>query len=401
MENNDKIEDIGEEDVADYSIHAKDFRDIVVWGTDWTVETIINQIKKGNIDLQPDFQRRDAWNIAEKSRFIESLFLNIPIPPIILAEHSNNKGKFIVIDGKQRLSTIMQFCATHADNGDVFKAFNLKELEVRPELNGKSYTDLESDIVYVDDMASFLNQTIRTIVLKNWAKEEALYSIFLRLNTGSKKLSPQELRQALHPGEFLQFIDKKCDSSTIVKNMLGLKKPDSRMRDAEIIVRYYAFKLYITSYDGKLKNFLDNTCKKSNNGWDSQKYEDIFLELENAITLCNGIFGNNAFSRYNPKAGTFSNRFNRALFDPLAYYFSDPSVRRQVEQNKDKFRDNFIEKSKDDPDFNNSLELSTKTLERVTYRFNIIEDIIRDSCSQAIILNHISHDNKKLSVVKK
>jgi len=78
-------EKIGQEDEEDLqNLDDNDFSDIVLWGTDWTTETIIAQLKKGNIELDPNFQRRDAWRTERKSAFIESLMLNLPIPQIIL-----------------------------------------------------------------------------------------------------------------------------------------------------------------------------------------------------------------------------------------------------------------------------------------------------------------------------
>jgi hypothetical protein len=81
----------------------------VLHGTDWTTETIVNQLKRGNIILNPSFQRRDAWTRQQKSRFIESLILGLPIPQIVLAESKSNRGRFIVLDGKQRLLSILQY----------------------------------------------------------------------------------------------------------------------------------------------------------------------------------------------------------------------------------------------------------------------------------------------------
>src|SRR5436190_18534638 len=78
----------------------------VVYSADWTAETILGQLEKGNIDVKPRFQRRDAWSSSHKSRFIESLILGLPIPQIVLAELG--KGRFIVLDGKQRLLALLQ-----------------------------------------------------------------------------------------------------------------------------------------------------------------------------------------------------------------------------------------------------------------------------------------------------
>ncbi|WP_188248955.1 DUF262 domain-containing protein, partial [Stenotrophomonas maltophilia] len=71
-----------------------------VVSSDWTLETISLQIRKGNIDLQPEFQRRAAWDEERKSRLVESFLVSIPVPSIVLAESKLSKGQFLVIDGK-------------------------------------------------------------------------------------------------------------------------------------------------------------------------------------------------------------------------------------------------------------------------------------------------------------
>src|SRR5712692_6218467 len=87
----------------------------VVFGTDWTAATLIDQLRRGNIKLDPIFQRRDAWTAPRKSRFIESIVLGLPIPQLVLAEAKDDKGSFIVIDGKQRLLSLQQFAGIGID----------------------------------------------------------------------------------------------------------------------------------------------------------------------------------------------------------------------------------------------------------------------------------------------
>ena len=160
-----------QEDIDDLPVKGPWFSDAVLWSADWTTETIVAQLKRGNINLNPNFQRRSAWTRERKSRFIESLILGLPIPQIILAEDKNSKGKFIVIDGKQRLLTIRQFTA---DIDDDFERFDLRGLEDRPDLNKKYYLDLKTDLAFRDDIDRFDNQTIRTVIIRGWGKEEYL-----------------------------------------------------------------------------------------------------------------------------------------------------------------------------------------------------------------------------------
>lgn len=105
----DELDSVGQENEDDVVVQLSSFQQAVIWGTDWTTGTIVNQLNKGNIDLDPKFQRREAWSPSRKSRFIESLILGLPIPEIILAERKDKKGTYIVIDGKQRLISIRQF----------------------------------------------------------------------------------------------------------------------------------------------------------------------------------------------------------------------------------------------------------------------------------------------------
>ncbi|MEZ6234825.1 MAG: DUF262 domain-containing protein [Phycisphaerales bacterium] len=189
----------------------------VVTATDWTTETIIAQLRRGNINLKPAFQRRDAWTDTRKSKFIESLFLGLPVPQIVLAERKDKRGSFLVIDGKQRLLTLMQFAANSPDSE--FRPLRLRGLEIKRDLNGKTLCDIADNGDLAEDLNAFHNQTIRTVVVKNWPSEDFLYLVFLRLNTGSVALSPQELRQALHPGPFVEFADDCMQQSGALRSL--------------------------------------------------------------------------------------------------------------------------------------------------------------------------------------
>ena len=298
--------------------------DAVVTATDWTTETILSQLKRGNIELTPRFQRREAWTDSRKSAFIESLFLGLPVPQIVLAERKDSKGSYIVIDGKQRLLSIRRFGVQEADEG--FEPLALSQLKVRRDLNRKTWIDLKNDPSAQEDITSYENQTICTVVVRNWPDESFLYLVFLRLNTGSVPLSAQELRQALHPGPFTDFVDEFSAESASFQRALGIRSPDFRMRDVEILIRFYAFSQRIRGYNGNLKTFLDGTSQYYNEKWDEEK-EDIKVlaeDCERAINTTIDIFGENSFLRWT--SGRFEPRFNRAVFDIMTYYFSKPEI---------------------------------------------------------------------------
>lgn len=359
------------EDYVDENSEFDAFNSAVVWGMDWTTETIASQLEKGNIDINPKFQRRDAWSQEEKSRLIESLMLGLPVPTIILAEMKERKNSFIVIDGKQRLLSIKQFCSNKTE----FSKLKLKKLEVLTELEGKTFEDLKEDASFEKFLTAFENATIRTIVIKNWPNEQFLYSVFLRLNTGSKPLSPQELRQALHPGPFLDFLDDVTADSKVMMSLLRNTKADSRMRDIELALRYFGYLYNRNNYNGNLRVFLDETCKILNEKWTTEELNirQQFKELEKSIEFCFDIFGEKqAFSKWESNA--YNNRFNRALFEVFTFYFSDRNVRTDI--NKAEFEEGFRKLCDTDNAFVESISSTTKDIRRVKKRFQAIEKLI-------------------------
>lgn len=391
MDNKDIIfETDGEENEEELNIDLSKFNQAVIWGTDWTTETMARQLEKGNIDLNPSFQRRDAWSEQEKSRLIESLMLGFPVPPIILAENKQKKNSYLVIDGKQRLLSIRRFYSNVSEKEfkeknlkekDAFKQLKLKGLDILKDFNGKTYSQMQvENTEYINNLD---NQSIRTIVIKNWPDEAFLYTVFLRLNTGSKKLSPQELRQALKPGAFLNFLDDETANSTAIKDMLNNKGADPRMKDIELALRFFAFKCFPDKYKGNLKEFLDYTCENLNGNWEAKEYiiRDLFAELEKSIVFLKDLFAPDAaFSRYTD--GKCNGRFNRSIYEILTYYFSIKEVRIAVEKKKEEFVNKFVELN-DNQEFVYAVSNTTKDINRVVIRFTkvskILEDLLKDA----------------------
>lgn len=366
-----RFEDSSKEDDADVKADAKSFKQLMLWGTDWTVETILNQLKKGNIDLNPRYQRRNAWDTDKKSKLIESLIIGLPVPEIILADSKDKKGSYVVIDGKQRLLAIRQFCADENDENDSdYENFKLRKLDILKDLNGFYYNDFHSNPLLKDYLSAFENQTIRTIVIKNWHNENVLYTIFHRLNTGSLELSPQELRQALHPGPFLDYVDEYSQKSNGVKKVLNIEYPDPRMQDVELLIRFFAFKNYSKEYNGNLKEFLDKTCESLNAVYKSNKAKIEFQakEFEDAINTVFGIFENDAFRKWD--SNKYTNRFNRAVYDIMVYYFSILEIRTKSLEHKESIKKKFEELCSTDYEFLQSFESSTKDIDRTRKRFS-------------------------------
>lgn len=360
---NESVDDLGH-------LKEREVSNAVVWSTDWTTETIVSQINKNNILLYPGFQRRDAWENQRKSRFIESLILGLPIPQIVLAESEDSRGSYIVIDGKQRLLSIRQFAAEKDDS--VFDRLRLSGLTVRTDLQGLSLSDLRDNLTRSRDLAAFENQSIRTVVIKNWRNENFLYQVFLRLNTGSVPLSPQELRQALHPGGFVEFADAQSGRSPALRSLLKINKPDFRMRDAELLIRFYAFQNYAEFYSGDLKGFLDLTCKDLNKRWKKNERGIISqaIEFEEAYQTSERIFSPDTVFRKWTFHG-YERPFNRAIFDIMMYFFAKPQIRAAAVKHSEQVEAAFKQLCDGDINFLSSLERTTKSMRSTETRFGI------------------------------
>lgn len=287
------------------------FKDAVVMNADWTIETIDSQINKGNIDLQPGFQRRAAWDDIRKSRLIESVIVGMPVPNIVLAENKDHRGRFIVIDGKQRLLSINEF---------IKGAYTLRGLDMRSDLNDLTYAKLPSaDKEYLD------NSTIRATVIKNWSDEDFLYATFFRLNSGSLPLSPQELRKALIGGKLLESIEGYLVDSNAFHTTFG-EGLDKRMRDSELVLRFIAYDRALMNYRGDFKKFLDDTTRYYESDWVVGAIDvgERFTRLDNALTTASAIFGKDCFKKW--LGDKYERVINRAIFDCIARFFAEPAV---------------------------------------------------------------------------
>lgn len=363
MLDHDDIEFDDETAEALESDKSAQFYEAVLFSSDWTVETILSQLKRDNIQLNPNFQRREAWNTARKSKFIETVIVGLPAPQLVLAEVKGQRGKYIVLDGKQRLLTLLRFTESSDDRE---LGFGLSGLEIRSDLVRKKFYHLNNDVELRNDLDSFLNYTIRTVIIRNWPNNDFLHQVFLRLNTGSVKLSSQELRQAMAPGAFTTFADDFSANSETIQKLLGRKTPDPRMRDVELLVRHIAFRSRLTDYKGRMKRFLDETCAHENGLWERNEVtiREYAHQFEEAISALLDLFGNRVARKSN------STSFNRAIFDALAFYAAQPNIRTLMNQNPDAVRLAYTEVIARE-DFKDAVERDTAGLSNTVARIRI------------------------------
>lgn len=287
-------------------------RTIRTQASDPTIKDLCERIKKGRLITQADFQRQYVWkNDAKlKSRLIESVFLEVPIPTIYTAEQDD--GSEVVIDGQQRLTT---FCSFLNDE------FRLSGLEVCKELNHKSFKTLGAiDPSYQEKIEYY---PLRVIKILKDSDLSVRFDIFERLNRGSVKLNDQELRNCIYRGAFNDFI-KELAKDKDFQILLGSKE-QNRMQDVELVLRFFTFydRTHL-KYKSPMKHFITNFMK-DNRDIDSSKLTEFRRIFRQAVSLVRTVFGDKAFSLYTNKEGaegSYEHVINKGLFDVLMNGFT-------------------------------------------------------------------------------
>lgn len=275
----------------------------------------------GWMELRPFYQRRPRWDQQRQSKLIESFIMNIPVPPLFVYE--SDLAKYEVMDGQQRISAIKDFYSNK---------FVLKGLEQWPELNGRTYDDLPSEIKKGIDRRS-----ISYIVLlkesANTSDEEALLrqQVFERLNTGGVVLTKQEIRHCIYHGKFDQLL-LKLSKQDVMRKAWGLpistqdedakppkelldEKHFSQMKDVEVILRFFALR-HVEHYRRGMQGFLDMYMVRSRRFTDEDVafFSDLFLKT---LGLADAIFGEQLFRPWERNADKWSDRPQIAFADAV------------------------------------------------------------------------------------
>ena len=338
------------------------------------IDSLHKKFKKGKLDIQPNFQRQYVWDNVKASRLIESILLDIPIPIIYLSE--GDDGKTYVIDGQQRLTSLFGFIDGKHPDG---KTFKLVKSNVFPALNGKTFRELPDDL-----QEKITCYKVRTITFLQDSAQNLKYVIFERLNSGSVSLNDQELRNCIFRGSYNELLKELSDDPDF-RFLLGIQRPDKRMKDVELMLRFAAFyhATYL-SYKSPMKNFLNQDAEKFRNAR-KEELNEVQSAFKNSCLILKSLFGKEAFRRFyrgtekNPNGYWEGTKFNASLYDIMMGTFAKEN-KHTVFQHLDSIREALIDLMTSDQEFIDSIELSTSSLQAVTKRFDkwrlVLQNII-------------------------
>ena len=207
---------------------------------------VFDRMKHEEIELQPNFQRRDRiWRLKEKSALVESILIGLPIPNLYFAERSN--GNWVIVDGLQRLTTLKDFMEGK---------FKLSELTILGDLENKKFTDLERQ-----HQRKFREYTLHCHIISMQGDDDVMVKeLFHRINTYGVTLSYQEIRCALYAGSSVSFIRYIAESESFANTTFD-KISSKRMKDMEFVLGAVAFVLF--GYKGYAYNRFDEFLGKA------------------------------------------------------------------------------------------------------------------------------------------
>lgn len=373
-----------EEDIEEgqYNIPVSERR-IITKPSDPTIKDLCERIDKNRLVVRPEFQREYVWDDKPKlkSRLVESVLLDLPIPVIYTAEEQD--GKEIVIDGQQRILTLYHFRNKQTQ-------FKLTGLEVLSELNGYTYSDLgnKSDEVITKISKSFgdLQERIDEYplhfikILKD-SQEDIKFDVFERLNRGSVKLTEQELRNCIYRGNFNSLLRQLVQNRDFL-SMQGLDKPDPRMKDVERLLRFFAFcERGEKNYKSPLKKFLNDYMKSKRTLSEKELTEKERL-FRKCVEICQTVFGEHAFRKVyvdteNNHALGYESNLNEGVFDVQMYCFMEYEKRDVIERTE-VIKDAFYDVVSMNQQFIDTIEKGTYDTERVKRRIEIWHSRLRE-----------------------
>ena len=227
---------------------------------DISFNELADMVKEGELDISPDYQRLFQWSEGARSRFIESLLLEMPVPPIYMVEEEDNRK--LLIDGLQRLSSFLHFRgmlnAPHLRPAAVSMGDKLvlQDCDIVPELNGKTYDDLGLAL-----QIKLKRSFVRVEVIRKGSNTKFKYHMFKRLNTGGEALTAQQLRNCtirLLDSTFNDFIIKLADDNKDFRTCTSTISDEQiyGAYDKELVLRFFALKNWMPQFKHDVADFL-------------------------------------------------------------------------------------------------------------------------------------------------
>ncbi|WP_225849387.1 DUF262 domain-containing protein [Streptomyces sp. HPF1205] len=336
----------------------------------FSLRNALDMIEDGSLELAPDFQRGRVWKSRQKSRLIESVLLQIPLPAFYFAEDTD--GLMRVVDGLQRLSTIYDFVRGGDERG-----FELRGLEyLQSAVEGKRFEDLPAPW-----KRRIHNTQIVANVIDPTTPSDVMYDIFKRINTGGTPLNAQEIRHCMSKDRSRNIL-RKMTSTTEFNEATNNMGGHIRMNDREMALRFAAF--WLMGTDGYAQYAaMDSFLQRTTTMLDNEKHvtearvEDLVAAFRKAMVNARLVFGEQAFRKW-PLESSGRNPINRALFEAWSITLARYEA-RDLERRREAIVDAARWLMTNDYQYLEAITFSTGDVRRVMLRFGITAKVAEEA----------------------
>lgn len=338
---------------------------LVFQSSDLSLDSIASMVAECAIDITPKYQRRERWDKTRQSALIESFLLNIPVPPIFLAE--DEYGKYSVIDGKQRITAIFNF---------IKKDMKLVNLEKFKELENFTFQDLPSQL----NNALKIRPYLRVITLLKQSDPVLKYEVFNRLNTGGITLLPQEIRNAAYGGNLNDLIIDLTENK-FLQRQFNINDENERLKskvykemvDVEYILRFFTLRDCWDNFPGNMKNALDKYMKDHYLEKDEYINKLKFI-FNKTIELCENIWQTDAFKRPDGRNEMIQGVYDAQMVGISFFLDQHTLLINYKSEIKKAFKDAYFK----DNEFQTSMRQFTSNIKQVQYRIGNMKRIIKN-----------------------
>lgn len=256
-----RVKMITEEQKKVAELQIKEQRSEINFDTrDYSIDFLVQQYGDDEFYIPDEYQRQYIWEENDKTRFIESILLGLPIPFMFFSD--TDDGRCEIIDGAQRTQTLEEFMSDE---------LNLTSMKKLTSLEGFSYSDIPEYY-----RRKFNKTTMRIIVLSDDTTVEVRKEIFNRINTTGRKARPIEVRRGSYTGKFMDFV-KKCSKDEIFIRVCPVSKnSQKRYEDLELVLRFFAFLNNYQGFNHRVDEFLDEFVETNQESYCEDSYEGEF-----------------------------------------------------------------------------------------------------------------------------
>lgn len=269
---------------------------------DYVIGYLVNQFEEEEFYVPREYQRNFIWTNTDKSYFIESVLMGLPIPFMFFADTSD--GKIEIVDGAQRTQTLVQFAQNE---------LKLNDLEILTDSNGLSFSDLDIAV-----QRRFLNTNIRVVYLEEGTTKNVRQEIFKRINTSGRLANPAEIRRGSFDGPFKVFLEECAQNALFKKLAPRSKELEDRYEGFELVLRFFAYtdnyKDDFNDYDGNVTKFLDKYFEQKNKVFNNKTITNSYKRrFEKMLKYTEKLLGERGFRKSLKAKST-----PRARFEALA-----------------------------------------------------------------------------------